>query len=584
MHTLLKRQLSRHFDEGFEPPPGWQEFIKAVNAAYEQSDADRLMLERSLELSSQELMESHQAEKESLLKKELQIIQTEKNRFQALAEGVPAGVLRTDADENCNFVNQEWLHITGMSSDEVQGKGWLQSVHPADYGWFHELYQGAFRRGNSFNSEYRIRKNAGKETWVYCKAIMEARSEGQKSGMIFCIVDLTERKNALKQIERSQRLQSIGVLAGGIAHDLNNALAPIVTGVDLFSKTISKQDRKMLEIIGASAKRGTDMVRNLLTFARGVEGNKGSVDLCEVVQEMGKVIRATFPKSIEIILEEADHIPCVLGNSTQLHQVFLNLAVNGRDAMPNGGTLTIRMESVRVDETYKCNLRPIPPGDYVVIHVQDTGVGMTPEIQDRIFEPFFTTKPLDRGTGLGLATTVGIVADHKGDVRVYSMPGQGARFSVYLPVNTSDGPQAKPADSEKDLDGQGQLVLLVDDEAPLRNVASTVLRRLNFKVVEAKNGTEGIGKLVQFIQEIKLIITDIHMPDMDGLSFIKEGRRLLPGIPFIAMSGRLETGEYDQLNGQHVSAILDKPFSAKKLAATLGSIEGLGGQAGGSAG
>ena len=571
MHSLLARQLRRHFGANFKPPAEWAAFLELVNQAYEQSDADRLMLERSLELSSQELIEAHRAEKESLLRDELKNIEAERNRFKVLADTVPAGVLHIGPNGDGDFVNREWLKITGLIASEAAGQGWWASIHPDDLKMFRELYDRLLKTGTSFSCEYRIRTLQANEVWVYCTAIAEPKSEVREPGHIFCIVDLTERKNALKQIERSHRLQSIGVLAGGISHDLNNALAPIHVGLDLFSDNLTAEDRKLLDIIGTSARRSSDLVRNLLTFAKGGEGTKTTLYVNALIEELGKVIYSTFPKNIEFVLKIPDELPGVYGNFTQIHQVLLNLAVNARDAMPNGGRLTIEAKTARVDSTYKSNLTLLNPGNYVVLTVADTGVGMSPEIQDRIFEPFFTTK--DKGTGLGLSNVVGIVNDHKGDIRVYSTPGRGSRFNVYLPVQDNPLPHPVNEDRAVQVDGRGRLVLVVDDEANIRTVAEAMLRSANFKVVEARTGSDALVVIGNLKEELRFIITDIHMPDLDGIGFIRIIKRMMPGVPIIAMSGRLETDELEQLKDQKVATILEKPFSVKALLTALAAFE-----------
>jgi PAS domain S-box-containing protein len=571
MHSLLARQLRRHFGANFQPPPEWAAFLALVDQAYQQSDADRLMLERSLELSSQELIEAHRAEKESLLQDELRHIEAERNRFKILADTVPAGVLRIDANENGDFVNREWLKITGLSAAEAAGRGWWASIHPADLKMFRALYDNLIGARTSFSCEYRIQTPQAHEAWVYATAIAEPAGEVGESGYIFCIVDLTERKNALKQVERSQRLQSIGVLAGGISHDLNNALAPIHVGLDLFSPNVSSEDRQLLDIIGMSARRSSELVRNLLTFAKGVEGVKTTVSLKAVVEELEKVVRTTFPKNIDLTLQIPDELPGVLGNFTQLQQVILNLAVNARDAMPDGGRLAIEAKSAQVEASYKSNLTLLHPGTHVVLTVSDTGVGMTPEIQDRIFEPFYTTK--DKGTGLGLSNVIGIITDHKGDIRVYSIPGRGSSFQVYLPAQDGAVPRSAPEEHPVALDGRGRLILLVDDEINIRTVAGTALRNANFKVVEARNGTDALLTITNLKDELKFVITDIHMPNLGGVGFIRIIKRMLPGLPVIAMSGRLEAGELEQLQALQVNTILEKPFSTKSLLAALAALE-----------
>jgi len=571
MHSLLARQLRRHFGANFQSPPEWAAFLALVDQAYYQSDADRLMLERSLELSSQELIEAHRTEKESLLKDELLNIEAERNRFKVLADTVPAGVLRIGSREDGDFFNREWLKITGLTASEAAGKGWWASIHPADLKMFRELYDNLLKTGNSFSCEYRVRTRQTNEVWVYCTAIAEPKSEVSESGYIFCIVDLTERKNALKQIERSQRLQSIGVLAGGISHDLNNALAPIHVGLDLFSNNLTPEDRRLVDIIGTSARRSSDLVRNLLTFAKGVEGAKTTVSLKTIIEELEKVIRATFPKNIELVLQITDDLPGVLGNFTQLHQVLLNLVVNARDAMPDGGRLTIEAKATQIETSYKCNLTILNPGRYVELTVSDTGIGMTPEIQDRIFEPFFTTK--DKGTGLGLSNVVGIINDHKGDIHIYSIPCRGSSFNVYLPVQDNPVPHPANEDHVTQLDGRGRLILLVDDETNIRTVAGTVLRNANFKVIEARNGTDALITITNLKDELRFVITDIHMPNLDGVGFIRIIKRMMPGLPIIAMSGRLEAGELEQLRAQNVTTILEKPFSTESLIAAIAALE-----------
>jgi PAS domain S-box-containing protein len=571
MHSLLARQLRRHFGADYQTPPEWAAFLALVDEAYRQSDADRLMLERSLELSSQELIEIHRAEKESLLKDEFRHIEAERNRFKALADTVPAGVLHIGSREAGDFVNREWLKITGLTPAEASGKGWWTSIHPADLKMFREHYDNLIKTGASFSCEYRVQTRQTKEVWVYCTAIAEPRNEVREAGYIFCIVDLTERKNALKQIERSQRLQSIGVLAGGISHDLNNALAPIHIGIDLFSKNLGPEDQRLLKMIGTSARRSSDLVRNLHTFAKGVEGVKTTVSLKNILHELGKVVRSTFPQNIELALQIPDELPTVQGNFAQLHQVLLNIVVNARDAMPDGGRLTIEAKTVQLDAPYKGNLTQLNSGSYVVITVTDTGAGMTPEIQDHIFEPFFTTK--DKGGGLGLSNVAGILDDHKGDIHVYSIPGRGSTFNVYLPVQGV--PVARPA-GEKNLahpDGRGRLILFVDDETDIRAIAVEALRKANFEVIEARNGTDALLAITNMKNELRFVITDIHMPNLDGVGFIRIIKRMIPGLPIIAMSGRLEAVELEQLKVQNVTTILEKPFSTESLMAALAALE-----------
>jgi len=567
MHRLLARQLQRHFRADFQPPPELQGLLKLVNQAYEQADSDRIMLERSLELSSQELIEFHLAEKETILRRQLESIERERKHFKALADTVPAGVLRLDSAQDCNFVNQEWLKITGFNAPQAAGRGWWDSVHPDDLQIFREYYDRLIHHEASFGFEHRIKTTATTEVWVYCTAVAEHKDEAGQSGYIFCMVDITERKNSLKQIERSQRLESIGVLAGGIAHDLNNALAPIHLAMGLFSKELSTDDRQLLNIIALSAARGSDLVRNLITFARGGTGAKDSVSIKTLIDELIVVVRASFPKNIEVISRIPEKLPCLLANFTQLHQVVLNLAVNARDAMSDGGRLIFEARIVRLEVITKGNLSVLTPGDYLRLCVADTGSGMTPEVVDHIFEPFYSTKKT--GSGFGLSNVAGIVKEHGGDIRVYSLPGQGATFELYLPFQEQFVACAPVETSAPAVDGGGRLVLIVDDEGNIRDLLKLVLNKSNFQLIEATNGVDALAKVTELRDNLHYIITDMHMPQLDGLGLIRKVKEFLPALPIIVMTGRLDAGEHEQIKAQNITAIVEKPFTAQTILGAL---------------
>jgi CheY-like chemotaxis protein len=255
-----------------------------------------------------------------------------------------------------------------------------------------------------------------------------------------------------------------------------------------------------------------------------------------------------------------------------VHQVLLNLCVNARDAMPHGGTLTVEAECIEVDATYASSIPDAKPGRYIVLRVRDTGTGISPEILDRIFDPFFTTKAPDKGTGLGLSTVMGIVKGHGGFLQVYSQPGQGSNFSVYFPVDTADGSPEPPAKAATDFKGNDELILFVDDEAPLRDIARAVLRRLNFRAVTATDGVDGLIQAAEHRSELRAIITDLHMPQLDGLGFVRGVRRILPDIPIVVISGRMEEAVALELESFGVTERLDKPFTQVQLAAALKNL------------
>ena len=383
--------------------------------------------------------------------------------------------------------------------------------------------------------------------------------------------DVTERKQQEKLAQRSQRMESIGTLAGGIAHDINNAIAPIMMGSELLRLQYPGES-ELLDMIESSSKRAADMVRQLLTFAKGSEGQAVSVHIGHLVKEVHNIIQGSFPKNIQIMVKCDPELPTVRGDATQLHQVLLNLCVNARDAMPNGGTLTLEADHLDVDAAYASSLPDAKPGAHVKLTVRDSGTGIPPEILDRIFDPFFTTKGANKGTGLGLSTVMGIIKGHGGFLQVYSQPGQGSKFIAYLPVESACRGTERVTKPAADFRGHGETILLVDDEAAVREIARTVLRQLNFEPLTATDGVDGLMQSAQHRTEIRAIITDLHMPHMDGLTFVRALRRMLPDIPIVVASGRMDDALTGEFNALGVTTLLDKPFTQTQLAEALRKV------------
>ena len=393
-----------------------------------------------------------------------------------------------------------------------------------------------------------------------------------KSSCFICIArDISERLKNERLALRSQRLESLGTLAGGVAHDLNNALAPILMSVELLRMQYPDESQ-MLGTIQASAKRGADMVRQLLTFAKGAEGERICIQPVHLIKEMLGIMKGTFPKNIRLEFNYDKKLPTVLGDATQLHQVLLNLCVNARDAMPHGGTLTLEAESREVDAVYASSVPDAKPGKYVVLRVGDTGTGIQPEILDRIFDPFFTTKNPDKGTGLGLSTVMGIVKGHGGFVQVYSQIGQGSTFAAWLPADRMGSDTGFVAKSYDGFRGQEETILLVDDEAAIREIGRAVLRRLNFKPLTATDGADGLMQAAEHRTDLSAVIIDLHMPHMDGLGFVRALRRMLPDMPIVVASGRLDEITKEEFKCLGVTMHLAKPFTEAQLADVLKNI------------
>ena len=395
-------------------------------------------------------------------------------------------------------------------------------------------------------------------------------SDGTYYGRVWTFHDITERKKMEQQFLRAQRMESIGTLASGVAHDLNNILTPIMMSAPVLRMRISDESRgKIIDTIEMSAARGAQIVKQVLTFSRGLEGEMRTLQVESLINEMEQMIRSIFSKDITVECVIEPHLWLVLGDATQLHQVLLNLCVNARDAMPNGGTLRLSAANLDIDASYASMLPESTPGQYVLLEVSDTGSGIAPEILDRIFDPFFTTKGVGKGTGLGLSTVHGIVKSHGGFLKVASDLGKGTTFKVYLPVAPDQVAVATATTSSPPPTGHGELVLVVDDEAAVINAAQTVLQANGYRVMLAADATEALVKFTQNSHDIAIVLTDIMMPIMDGVLFLRTLRQINPNIPVIASTGHSEQKQVATMRDLGIETVLHKPYNAGTLLRTI---------------
>ena len=373
---------------------------------------------------------------------------------------------------------------------------------------------------------------------------------------------------------RAQRMESIGTLAGGIAHDLNNILAPILMPIDILKLTATDaQAKNVLETIEISAKRGADIVRQVLSFARGMEGERVEVQPKHLLQDVESIIKDTFPKNILLRFSIPNDIWTILGDPTQVHQILLNLCVNARDAMPNGGSLTIEVENCVLDEHYAAMNLQAKAGRYVNINVTDSGTGIPPNILEKIFEPFFTTKGINKGTGLGLSTVMGIVKSHGGLISVYSEPNKGTTFKVYLPAMEMSSEARKTQLEQAGLPrGNGETVLLVDDEASIITITTQTLQAFGYRVLTATDGAEAVAAYAEHKIEIAVVLTDMAMPIMDGAAAIRALSKINPSIKIIAASGLHANADATKASGAGIKHFLTKPYTAGTLLKTLRTI------------
>lgn len=482
-------------------------------------------------------------------------------------------IVITDAEGIIRDVNPAFEKNSGYSRDEVvgQNEGILQGgVHDAA---FYQRMWTVLTDGRVWEGRLTNRRKDGTlyDEEVSISPMRDAA--GKTVNYVAVKRDVTERERLESQLRRAQRMESIGTLAGGVAHDLNNALAPILMASELLRLALPDVAMQDLDLIESGARRGADLVKQLLGFARGVEVDRLPVKLGPLVDEVEHLVRSTFPKNIELRVDYPRELPVILGDATQVHQVLLNLLVNARDAMPEGGTLSLEVHRTNLDDTWETDRLKIVPGPYVVLQVTDTGGGIPPEIVDRIFDPFFTTKGADQGTGLGLATTLGIVKGHGGFIRTYSNPGLGSTFRVYLPEHDEGGADTTTASTpESTFQGNGETILVVDDEPSVRDVLRKVLTKMNFTVLTVSDGTSALREVEEHGTDLRAVITDLHMPQLDGMAFVRLLRGRSPDVGVIVVSGLMGEDAREEFMALGVRAILEKPFAHAALVTALKTI------------
>jgi PAS domain S-box-containing protein len=501
-----------------------------------------------------------------------QTLRASEERYRILAETAQDIIYVIDREFRMTYINEYGARQFGRSLPELIGRHLTELFPPETTQWQLADMADVFRTGELLYQERQL-STGPRLMWLDSRLVPIKNATGEVESILGISRDITEHKQVEGQRLRTQRLESIGTLAGGVAHDLNNALAPILLATEMLRLEFPDTAAAYLDLIQAGAQRGAAMVKQLLTFAKGVEGERLLIQPKHLLQEMEKLIGSTFPKNIQLKTRYAKDLWTILGDATQFHQVLLNLCINARDAMPEGGTLTLEAENMDLETIYADALMEAKPGHYVVWRVMDTGTGIPPEILDRIFDPFFTTKGPGKGTGLGLSTLIGIVKSHGGFVRVYSVPGKGSTFAVYLPATASSADNtALPTETDMPYRGHGETILVVDDEAAVRNVLRAVLTKLNFKVLTASDGTDALAQVMEHLAELRAVITDLHMPHMDGLSFVRVLKGRLPQVGIIVSSGRLDEPDENEFKKLGVSALLDKPFSQKELLEALKTV------------
>ncbi len=615
-HRLLLRQIRKHLGDEAKLSAEWTRFLGAVEEAYVQFDTDRKLTDRSMGLSSNELLDAN-----SLLRRQVErdvaILESLRSSIRALTgKGeTPTTDSSTDLLDLSNIIREE-VHLRSKAEEKIREQAalldtandaifvcsldgvvqyWNQGAERI-YGWTRaemlgqdsesflrvdrdtaESIRQTVRLKGGWSGERRHATKAGLAVVVYSRVSLVRDAQGDPKSIFIINTDITEKKELEAQFLRAQRMESLGALASGIAHDLNNVLVPVVLGTQLLRSTVHSEDGlKTLTDMETSARRGADIVKQVLTFARGVEGERLVLQPSQLLKEVEAIAANTFPKNIRIQSQVPPGLWPILGDSTQLHQALMNLCINARDAMPGGGTLTLRASNAKVGEGAGA-----PPGSahvwesadshggpHVCLCVTDTGTGIPHEILDKMFEPFFTTKPIGKGTGLGLSTVLGIVRSHGGFVRVRSEVSKGSTFELRFPASPSARvPSALEVDLEA-LRGQGQTILVVDDEQTVRDIASRILERYGYRVISAPSGHEAVQCFTLDHGRIDAVISDMAMPGMDGPALIKVLRQIDPDVRIMGMSGHGENAGGSS-SPWGLPLFLTKPFTVERLLVAL---------------
>jgi PAS domain S-box-containing protein len=491
----------------------------------------------------------------------------------ALLDLASDAILVRDLSGRVSFWNKGAERLYGWTADSAHGSQIADLFPDSDGAALDAAEEELLARGE-WSGELRKLTQSGREVTVTSRWTLLRDDKGEPRSVLIIDTDTTETKKLEAQFLRAQRIESIGTLATGMAHDLNNILAPILMSAGFLRWDLEPDEReKAISRIELSVKRGAEIIQQVLTFGKGIDGERVAVDSAAVVEEVSKIIGQTFPKNVNFSVEADHNLWAIVGDRTQIYQVLLNLSVNARDAMPQGGHLRLRATNTTLIRELPALPAPAPPGAYVLFEVSDTGCGIPPADRERIFDPFFTTKEVGKGTGLGLSTALGIVKSHHGVVTVESQLGSGTAFKVLLPATPLAAHKRTSRIELAFPRGHGEVVLLVDDEPDVLAGMCSLLQRHHYRVLSAANGQEALEIASNQVDPIDALVTDMMMPAMDGISLIRDLLLRMPDIKIIASSG-LGTDMGDSLRAQElkslgVSCFLAKPYSAEKLLTLL---------------
>jgi PAS domain S-box-containing protein len=489
----------------------------------------------------------------------------------SLLDKAQDAIIVSDLNHQVLYWNKGAERVYGWSEEEAFGR------HIADLlcaGDRRELEKtiSSLEASDELKAESRHTTRSGERIIAESRWTLVRNDEGEPDYYLIINTDITDQKRTEEHLLRAQRMESIGTLAGGIAHDLNNILSPIMMAADMMRTNPDGDTTRWVGMIKENAERGADLIKQVLTFARGMAGERVTVNLKHLIKEIVSVLKETLPRSIKIEYDIEPELWTISADPTQIHQVLMNVCLNARDAMPDGGTLTIHAGNISIDDNYARMNIDARAGSYLLLTITDSGTGMSKDVINRIFDPFFTTKDVGKGTGLGLATTMTIVKSHDGFINVYSEPAKGTKFSIYLPSAEEHVVSSKAGDGNQSARGNGELILVVDDEESIREVTAATLSTNGYRTLTAADGLEALDVYENSSAEITAVLTDMAMPNLDGAAMIAKLRTINPALKIVAMSGMIHENQSADLQKLGVEKLLPKPFTAEKLLTTLAEV------------
>lgn len=492
-------------------------------------------------------------------------IRISEDNLRNILDNVKDAIFTASADGILTSINSAFDNLTGWRREEWLGKTITDLLHPDEYNSAIVMFKNALSGKQTELKELRIRKSDG--SYLISEFLISPQiKNNQIVGVLGIARDITERKKAEEQMLQVQKLESLGTLAAGIAHDFNNILGIMIGHADLIQTLVPKETiiRKNIDAIIKAGKRAADLVKQILTFARKSEVKKEPININILIKEISKMLHETFPKTIQINLDLEQNLNMVDADNIQMHQVFINICVNARDAMPKGGILTIKTRNIE-----GCELQKIIPHaknqTYIKLTISDTGTGIPPESLDRIFEPFYTTKDRTKGTGMGLAVVQGIIDTHDGFIQVDSKLNEGTTFDIYLPALILAKKSEENEEYIHEMPGGNETILIVEDEELLLALLKSFLEEKNYKVLCATNGEEAYQIYKERKDEIDLVISDYGLPKFDGLELFKKLKEIKSNIKMIIASGFVDPQTKSDILQHGVKDFVNKPYQQKEI-------------------